>query len=781
MTLFDYQNDAVAALVKGFKELLYGGRSPNQIVFKAPTGSGKTVMVASMLEQLLAEDIGKECVFIWACKGILANQSYEKLSQQYLQGSAYSFMRLGDLSAEALPTNTVMFISWEKIFRSHPDDDGEIVFDNVAVRIGETGKNLQNVMNLTREAGKTVILIVDEAHSGLMAPSTRRAVETIIQPKMSIEVSATPQNMPSAEDIADNCARLVKVGLVDVVASGTIKKYAKINSNISEHVDGETADTAVISAALATRMILLERYIVEGTNIKPLILIQLPTESAKTSEADVSMRETVENYLRDCGITYDNHKLAIWLSDDKTNKELVDIPDSPVEVLIFKQAIALGWDCPRAQILIMLRAMRSITFETQTVGRIMRMPELHHYDDDALNVAYVYTNIASVIVAQDDDTKLYFPPKHSHQRPGLRNIVLPNSYFLRADRKRLGGEFRDILIDQLNSVFEINDDDSAAIRQQKLATKLDIADEELTVRIPSDTVVDNLDDIDKLLIETIPAGVDRPYVQRQFDMSVKSWVKPYAPHDSAPVLKSALYKWFNDNGFRDEYTVQKIMTCANESAASNQIVLSEIIEIAKNEYCRDKGEFRVEKNSAFFAPVEQEFGEDYIEVPMEKHALIPYYRHRGAHNPEVAFEQYLDSHGQVEWWFRNGISQSKYFGVVYTDESTFKDWFYPDYIVRFTDGTVGIFDTKGVDSTANPDSEQGQRVDAKANALQNYLRANAGLHVWGGIVVSLDNKTDWLIQSDAITHEMARQTLDGSEYAAEPADYKYGQWVALDI
>jgi len=42
----------------------------------------------------------------------------------------------------------------------------------------------------------------------------------------------------------------------------------------------------------------------------------------------------------DYGLNFDNQKLAIWLSEDKRNKELVDIPDSPVEVLIFKQAIA---------------------------------------------------------------------------------------------------------------------------------------------------------------------------------------------------------------------------------------------------------------------------------------------------------------------------------------------------------------------------------------------------------------------------------------------------------
>jgi len=70
---------------------------------------------------------------------------------------------------------------------------------------------------------------------------------------------------------------------------------------------------------------------------------------------------------RDYGFTLDNQKLAIWLSEDKTNKELIDLDNSPVKVLIFKQAIATGWDCPRAQILIMFREIKTISFEIQTV------------------------------------------------------------------------------------------------------------------------------------------------------------------------------------------------------------------------------------------------------------------------------------------------------------------------------------------------------------------------------------------------------------------------------
>ena len=55
--------------------------------------------------------------------------------------------------------------------------------------------------------------------------------------------------------------------------------------------------------------------------------------------------------------------------------------DSPIEVLIFKQAIATGWDCPRASILVMLRDIKSVTFEIQTVGRILRMPSNVVVDD----------------------------------------------------------------------------------------------------------------------------------------------------------------------------------------------------------------------------------------------------------------------------------------------------------------------------------------------------------------------------------------------------------------
>ena len=56
-----------------------------------------------------------------------------------------------------------------------------------------------------------------------------------------------------------------------------------------------------------------------------------------------------------------------------------------------KQAISTGWDCPRAKILVKLRDNMSEDFETQTIGRIRRMPQAHHYDNVLLDNCYLYT------------------------------------------------------------------------------------------------------------------------------------------------------------------------------------------------------------------------------------------------------------------------------------------------------------------------------------------------------------------------------------------------------
>lgn len=59
--------------------------------------------------------------------------------------------------------------------------------------------------------------------------------------------------------------------------------------------------------------------------------------------------------------------------------------------LLFKQALATGWDCPREKIIVKLRENMSETFEIQTLGRLRRMPKAKHYDKEILDCSYLYT------------------------------------------------------------------------------------------------------------------------------------------------------------------------------------------------------------------------------------------------------------------------------------------------------------------------------------------------------------------------------------------------------
>ena len=89
--------------------------------------------------------------------------------------------------------------------------------------------------------------------------------------------------------------------------------------------------------------------------------------------------------------------------ENQHNLDNVEKNDNETEVLIFKQALALGWDCPRAHILVLFREMASPDFTIQTIGRIMRMPEPEkgHYDEDILNHAYAYTSLSEITIDED--------------------------------------------------------------------------------------------------------------------------------------------------------------------------------------------------------------------------------------------------------------------------------------------------------------------------------------------------------------------------------------------
>lgn len=206
---------------------------------------------------------------------------------------------------------------------------------------------------------------------------------------------------------------MIEVPEEDVIAEGLIKKLLIINENFEQNITVEDQITYLIDKALDKQRELHSAFLKLKANINPLIIIQLPNKSD-------ALLESVENFFNSKGISYENNQLAVWLSDKKQNLEDIIEPNAEQIAVIIKQAIATGWDCPRAHILVKLRDNMSETFEIQTIGRIRRMPEAKHYENDLLDSCYLYTldSAFTESVKQTlgkgalDAKKLFLKPEH---------------------------------------------------------------------------------------------------------------------------------------------------------------------------------------------------------------------------------------------------------------------------------------------------------------------------------------------------------------------------------
>lgn len=242
--------------------------------------------------------------------------------------------------------------------------------------------NLVDKIEKAFQNGRHFIVIIDEAHRN----DTDKARDIISRFKASktVRVSATIED-PNTPGIVE----FYEVLEESVIESGLITKAVVVNEAIDTSLDGTDEFAILFDAAEKKRQQIVASYIENGvTGINPLVLVQLPDESTP----DLSLR--IEKHLQETmRKTYEDGKLGIWLSEQKRNVIDVNKLDNKVEYLIIKQAIATGWDAPRAKILIKIRENMGEQFTIQTLGRIRRMPQpwIGHYNVDVLDNAYLYT------------------------------------------------------------------------------------------------------------------------------------------------------------------------------------------------------------------------------------------------------------------------------------------------------------------------------------------------------------------------------------------------------
>ena len=691
-----YQKDAVERLNDTVNRILNSGE--NQIcVFQAPTGSGKTIMVAELLKQLSRER--KNLAFIWISVRMLHEQSKEKLEKYYEDDRLLQCSYFEDLENKKIEQNEILFINWHSINKKDI---------NIYIKENEQDNNLGSIIENTKDDGKEIILIIDESHHTASSEKSRELIE-VINPKVTIEVSATPQ-------LTENIGGLVRVNLSDVKAEEMIKSEISVNPEfLNIKVESRSSDELVIEEALNKRKELAELYSKENSNVNPLLLIQLPDQKGNL----INKKEEIVNILKDkFHITEDDGKLAIWLSDYKTHTLAnIEKNDNEVEVLVFKQAPALGWDCPRASILVIFRESRSFTFTIQTIGRIMRMPELKYYNRPELNMGYVFTNLPDIEI-MEDYAKDYITIYEAKRDNSLyENISIPSIYLKRQrERTRLSGEFTKIFTEtaaKLNLKKRINSAPS------RIGSPI-IADGKIVN-------IDKLGDIEKK--GTINVELDELELQQKFDTFISQNCSPYAPADSSDRMKTALYQFLYQ-----EFRIQKLSLQAQKVVlgAENVQAFVDAINLAKERYNVEVAEKAKEKRELIETkkweiPVLISYNSKYSKYDKIKSIMKPFYTRKPS-DPEQQFIDLLERSKNVEWWFKNGESEIKYFAVLRTDAGAF----YPDFIIKFNDGKVGIFDTKSGRTAGEEDAKP------RADGLQIYIKEQkrTGKKLIGGIVIN---------------------------------------------
>lgn len=725
-----YHEIAIEKLIAKTKDILKNGEKLNcdekVIIFKAPTGSGKTFTMAEYVYQLIKEMENKRDLnlcFLWVSigKGDLHKQSYRALNKFF--GVFPNVCLLEEKyfgSRRMIENNDVVVVNWEKL-RAKDNQTGE--WKNILMKDKET-TNFRELIAGTKDGGLKIIMIIDESHSGA---TSERAIELrdIINADLTIEMSATPILREGQYN------EKIRVEPNDVIEQQMIKKEIIINENIDKIGDDEiTSQELVMEAAFQKRLQLKKLYEKEGSNVNPLVLIQIPN-----SDAGNDKKEFIEGFLGEKGITKDNWKLAVWLNEEKRNQEegLLTKNDNEAEFLIFKQAIDTGWDCPRAQILVKFRESKSLVFEIQTVGRILRMPEVKHYRSDDLNRAYVFTNVKSLEVKKEDYNPNIIKSIYVKREDFYNPLKIRSYYRNRIDYGDITASFYAVTEDVFCGYFGIKKGKPefgfAEKNRKKIKNKINIENLEgkeeliLNKNLPAE-LFDCLKDEKIISDKNFQAFLSEDDKELVFRNLIKINLNGFAPKRSIPIIKNALYRWFRNyvginllgtgiifiqnivlNNFEVFNTLFDRAT-RNYNPVKNKEIKQKIKE---TEEWND--EWEISENRNFNPNLYKPFGYalSLYKSPQNKKTYLNF-----DSEIEKDFIDFLEKYkDKILWWWQNGNEHMQLnFGIKCDEEGK---TFQPDFLVMFKDGKIGIYDTK-----AKGFQEDDNKI--KAEALQRYIK-----------------------------------------------------------
>ncbi|HNP63707.1 MAG TPA: DEAD/DEAH box helicase family protein [Woeseiaceae bacterium] len=417
-TLKDYQEQAVDDVLANLKRARDNFKDPEKrelssFSLTATTGAGKTVMAAAAIEALFwgSENFDFDpdpgAVVLWFSDDPSLNKQTFNRLRQASEKFTYQNLELIEppFAKPQLDPGKVYFLNTQKLTRSslltrghvEPDSSGQATIPGFGLSAPDKqGWTIWETLANTIDADHlTLYLVLDEAHRGFNTKATtekptivRRLVNgTKARPPIPIVwgISATISHFENAmreAEITSNRRPLpaVIVDPVRVQESGLVKdtlvldipdEAGNFDSVLVRHAARKLKDSTNRWADYAREQDLSE-------SVQPLLILQTPNRP-NPDDVGIALDTIFAEYpdLRASSVRHvlgdhSRQKFGAWEVDWIEPQRVQD--ESHVRVLVAKDAISTGWDCPRAEVLVSFRPARDNTHITQLLGRMVRNP-----------------------------------------------------------------------------------------------------------------------------------------------------------------------------------------------------------------------------------------------------------------------------------------------------------------------------------------------------------------------------------------------------------------------